>query len=323
MNGVFYFLNVREGDCNIIRHDNGHVTVIDVCNGNADEEDRSANESYSIFAKSGNYHQKDHPIDPIGFMNDIGIKSIFRFILTHPDMDHMDGIERLFNVFNVTNFWDTDNNKEMGSDSKWGCYKESDWDFYQSIRKSEENPKVLQLLDGEEREYFNKPNGGDGLYILGPSQNLVDESNEKKDYNNLSYVLLYKTHGRKIIFGGDSESKEWDFILDNYEEDVSDVDILIAPHHGRFSGGNDDYLDVLKPKLTLFGNASSKDLDYDSWNRRGLKHYTNNEGGSFALNTSYQYGIEVYCDYEKFAKSINTSSYYKSDIKGWYMETIY
>lgn len=322
MNGVIYFLNVNEGDCNIICHDSDRVTVIDICNGNAGEEER-LDESVSYFAKSGNYHQKDHPVDPIAFMNDIGITSIFRFVLTHPDMDHMDGIERLFKVYDVENFWDTANNKTVEKGSDFGKYKESDWDFYQSIRNSSESPKALNLLTGATGEYYNKPNGGDGLYILAPTKDLVDEANENKDYNNLSYVILYKTHGHKIIFGGDSEDKEWDYILDNHKEEAKNVDILIAPHHGRTTGGNDKYLDVLNPKLTLFGNAKSDYLDYDSWNRRGLKHYTNNEGGSFALDTSHEYGIRVYCDYEKFAKSINTSTYYKPDIKGWYMETIY
>ncbi len=36
---------------------------------------------------------------------------IFRFILTHPDMDHMSGIKELFNRKYVRNFWDTNNDK--------------------------------------------------------------------------------------------------------------------------------------------------------------------------------------------------------------------
>lgn len=320
MNNVIYFLNVKEGDCNIIRHDGGHVSVIDICNGNAGGEGRSVNEI--AFSQRGNYHMKDHPTDPIAFMNNLGIKDIFRFVLTHPDMDHMDGIERLFKAFSVGNFWDTDNNKKMDSDSDWGQYKESDWEFYQSIRKSTENPKALQFLAGDEKEYFNKPNGGDGLYILGPSQELVDDANESEDYNNLSYVLLYKTHGKKIIFGGDSEDKEWDFILENYEDEVKNVDVLFAPHHGRKSGGNDDYLDVLNPKLSLLGNASSQDLDYAAFNRRGLKHYTNNQCGNIALNTAGANGIAVYCQNEKFAKDEDPTTFYSNLYGGWYLTTV-
>ena len=38
-------------------------------------------------------------------MSDHGISSIFRYVQTHPDMDHMDGIEALFHKFSPTNFW--------------------------------------------------------------------------------------------------------------------------------------------------------------------------------------------------------------------------
>ena len=72
---IIHFLNVNEGDCNIIQHDTGHVTVIDVCNGNAKED---------IVLEYSNHRQKEHPVDPISYLSGLEIDSIFRFILTHP-----------------------------------------------------------------------------------------------------------------------------------------------------------------------------------------------------------------------------------------------
>lgn len=37
------------------------------------------------------------------------------------------------------------------------------------------------------------------------------------------------------------------------------------------------FLDIMKPRLTLMGNAKSKFLAYDEWNNRGLEHFTNNQ----------------------------------------------
>ena len=59
-----HFLNVEEGDCSIIQHDNGDVTMIDVCSAKAPEPDlvkgmktfSDASESVSI--PKGNFHQK-------------------------------------------------------------------------------------------------------------------------------------------------------------------------------------------------------------------------------------------------------------------------
>jgi beta-lactamase superfamily II metal-dependent hydrolase len=73
-----------------------------------------------------------------------GITSVFRFILTHPDMDHMDGIAAFFNTFSPTNFWDTDNTEEKNFDDGGnGGFQEEDWWFYKSLRdeKPETDPK--------------------------------------------------------------------------------------------------------------------------------------------------------------------------------------
>ena len=126
MSTKVHFLNVMEGDCSIIEHDSGRVTVIDICNGNVGQSTESLllNEGFSKTA--GNFHMKDHPTDPIAYMEDIGVSDIFRMIVTHPDMDHMDGLERLFKTFNVVNFWTTENDKGDPDENNMGRYKIED-----------------------------------------------------------------------------------------------------------------------------------------------------------------------------------------------------
>ena len=315
--GVIHFLNVNEGDCTWINHPSGHNTVIDV----------SAAQPINIFESlSGNHNQKNHPVNPIEYLQDFGIETVFRFILTHPDMDHMDGIKEFFDSFDVLNFWDTENNKTMDDTSVWGRYKKEDWEFYQKIRKSNTAPKALHLLSGATGQYYNRDengkSGADGLYVLAPTNELIEEANRSEEYNDCSYVILYIANNRKIIFAGDSAQKTWDYILETHRQDVADVDILIAPHHGRKSGGNDDYLDVLKPKLTLFGNAKSQYLDYDAWLRRGLEHITNNQANCIIMDTDGETGIDVYVTYETFAKKKNKDSFYSDKYKAWYIMTV-
>lgn len=316
--GVVHFLNVNEGDCILIQHSSGHNTVIDISNGS---------DVVGIFeSASGNHMQKYHPVNPVQYLKDLGVDTVFRFILTHPDMDHMDGISSLFENFSVLNFWDTQNNKVMTNNSDWGKYEKKDWDFYQKIRKSTESPKVLHLLAGSTGAYYNRTesgkSGSDGLYILAPTKDLVDEANKTEEYNDCSYVILYKVNGKKIIFSGDSAEKTWNYILKNHKDDVTDIDVLIAPHHGRKTGGNRDYLDVLKPKLTLFGNAKSEYLNYNAWNSRDLDHITNNQANCIILNADGKNGIDVYVTYEAFAKKRNPYSCYSSKFKAWHIMTI-
>ncbi len=317
--GVIHFLNVNEGDCILIQHPSGHNSVIDISNGSIVE---------NIFENmSGNHNQKNYPVNPIEYFKDLKISNVFRFILTHPDMDHMDGIKSLFDNFNVLNFWDTENNKVMDENTSWGRYKKDDWDFYQEIRKSKSDPKTLHLYAGNRGKYYNEnekgESGADGLYLLAPTKQLTEEANKSEEYNDCSYVILYRTgDGKRIIFAGDSAEKTWNYILENHEDDVKDIDILIAPHHGRKTGGNSDYLDVLNPKLTLFGNARSEYLDYAAWNSRNLDHITNNQANCIIINTNGEKGIDVYVTYEIFAEKRNSDTYYDKEYKGWYLMTL-
>src|SRR5256885_1943835 len=156
-----HFLNVKNGDCSIIEHNTGHVSVIDVCNACSETLDEKALQSlYRGLAEKGilgNFNQKDYPENPISYLEARGISSVFRFILTHPDMDHLDGIEDFFSTFAPINIWDTDNTFEKNS---WNGspYKESDWLFYKSIRDRQptSDPKRLTLYAGSRGQYYNR-----------------------------------------------------------------------------------------------------------------------------------------------------------------------
>jgi len=323
---VIHFLNVGDGDCNIIKHDSGSISVIDVCNAKQPSVNNLA-KALSILSErpalgipnalAGNYNQKKNPTNPIEYMNSFGYRNIFRFILTHPDMDHMDGIELLFSTFRPTNFWDTNHNKEMSiwelAESK---YDKKDWQFYQTIRNSKDSPKTLNYYAGTEHKYFNQDDngtGGDGLYILSPYKHLLDRQNQLKsnDYNDCSYVILFYCQGKKIVFSGDSHDSTWEEILDadsKYRQYIEDVDVLVAPHHGRHSDRDFSFLDVLRPKMSLFGNASSDHLAYSEWSNRGLFKITNNQAGNVIINISAD-NLDVYVENESFAKGFTGYSY--------------
>ena len=326
---TIHFLNVQAGDCSIIKHNSGRVTVIDVCNAkpssSAESKSEMAQAAVATKAVQGNFNQKAHPVNPVAYLEEHGIGSAFRFILTHPDMDHMDGIKALFDRFAPGNFWDTDNKKEMDS-SSWSAspYNQSDWAFYKSLRDTnpQNNPKRLTKLSGDTGKYWNEDENGnpgaDGIRILAPTQQLVDEANKTGDFNDCSYVLLYRTGGKRIVFGGDSHDDTWEHILKNWEEDVRDIDLLIAPHHGRDSGRAYEFLSVLKPALTFFGNARSPHLAYDHWYSRGLPIVTNNQANCMVVDASTT-PMNLYVTNETFAKKINSAATYSDQFKAWYV----
>ncbi|MBI5251580.1 MAG: hypothetical protein HY912_18980 [Desulfomonile tiedjei] len=324
---VIHFLNVKEGDCSVIQHYSGHVTIIDVCNAKPVTfvetlKDQALKETAkSDLGIRGNFQQKLYPVNPVIYLKDHGISSVFRFILTHPDMDHLDGIKAFFDEFNPTNLWDIDNNLEKDFEDG-SPYSEDDWDFYTSLRDREpdDNPNRLTLFSGAKGKYWNTSEdgtgGGDGLQILAPTKALVNDARESDDYNDCSYVLLYRTDEHRILFGGDSHDKTWEHILSNHEGSVRDVDLLIAPHHGRKSGRSYAFLDVLKPKMTFFGNARSEHLAYDAWNYRGLPFITNNQAGCIMVDGK---DMSVYVTHKPFAEARNPKTFYDRAFQGFYV----
>jgi len=115
-------------------------------------------------------------------------------------------------------------------------------------------------------------------------------------------VLVYRTCGGRIVFPGDAHDNTWKYVLSNHKELVEDCAVLIAPHHGRDSDRSFDFLDVLRPELTLFGSARSEHLAYDAWNNRNLMYITNNQAGNVLLNATNE-GIEVYVENRSFAQT--------------------
>ena len=321
-----HFLNVSEGDCSIIEHTSKHLTMIDVCNAKpVNTYEEAYNKVYAAAEKgvSGNFNQKRYPVNPIAYMRERGLSDIFRFILTHPDMDHMDGLEALFREFSPANFWDTDNTNEKDF-SEGGRFSKRDWEFYKSLRggNPQQNPKRLTLFSGSVGQYYNRNEtnqvGGDGLTVLAPTKELVTQANACEDHNDCSYVLLYRTSGnRRVLFAGDSHDSTWDHILSNHEADVRDVDVLIAPHHGRDSERSYDFLDVVNPVLTLFGNARSEHLAYSAWSYRSLPIITNNQAGSILIDLE-GVSVAVYVTCRAFADASCALPFENAQHKGYY-----
>ena len=223
---TIHFLNVLEGDCNIIQHDSGRITVMDVSNAYNDEdtpEERAVKASRereerrrrtNVPSNKIDYRQKLSPDNPITYlMENVGTREIFRFIISHPDMDHIDGIRDLFTEFRVYNTWDTDNNKSIDLNGYFAGYNKEDWRFYTQLRAGMVTGTTrLTYYDTSSCSYWRE----DGIKVLCPSRGLVEKANQSGDYNDASYVLLYSIPRRggkfwKVIFAGDSDDQRRDF----------------------------------------------------------------------------------------------------------------
>lgn len=306
-----HFLNVGHGDCTLLEFPSGRTTLIDINNSKVvDEETEKELASYSNMYNQYQlmgYHGVEllkksvvnfvEPVDPIDYIYDnLGCgEYIFRFILTHPDMDHMNGLYKLKDEqINIMNFWDTDNKKEVNKSEVSNRFDYRDWETYQELRISNENPKVLKVLKGEQRDFFNE----DGINILSPTEDIIHKANENEKWNLLSYVLLIEYAGHKIVLGGDADAEVWDELVESDESFLNDISILKASHHGRDSGYSQKAVSVMKPDWTIC--SVGKKPAQDSSNK--YKYYTNKKvlstrfRGNIVAEISSNGDLKMYCE---------------------------
>ena len=247
--------SVGDGDMFYIDHTSDSFTVIDCC---LDEDNKSSIlDEISTLSKN---------------------KGIKRFISTHPDEDHIQGIEELDDI-TIPNFYCVENNATKEDESE--SFKK-----YKELRGSD---TAFYLKKGCTRKWLNESDGSRGsagIHILWPKtedenfKEALQESSEGKSPNNISSIIKYSLNGGvKVLWMGDLET---DFMEDIEDEvELEKVDILFAPHHGRDSGKvPQSMLDELDPRIIVIGESSSDHLNY----YRGYDTITQNSAGDIIFD---------------------------------------
>lgn len=262
-----HFLNVGHGDCTIIEHPSGRLTMIDINNSTTLPEDdevalaEAKGLSLSQFragtaiSRSWEEYYRSLLVDPReSWRDNFGGRLLFRYIQTHPDMDHMSGLASLFwgEKVPLGNFWDYGHAKtfsEAGFDKNH--YDWNDWLAYMQLRQGNHgdgtNHTVIKRLRDEAGDYWTE----DGLTILGPTRDLIDYCDRIEKYNNSSYVLRLDYGGRRLILPGDAEKPAWDSIEADFDEADLVCDVLKAAHHGRESGYSETAVEAMNPDFVI------------------------------------------------------------------------
>jgi competence protein ComEC len=238
-----HFLNVGNGDCTIIQLPNNDIMMVDSNN-----------------ARLRNADAKTDIENPLAYLESLTTNtSIIRYVQTHPEMDHMDGLYDLASKYSISNFWDTQNKRKKPSDFSYG-FREIDWDKYQELRSSTNAKYFLRgtssiVPDGGVYPYQ--------IYVISPSNQLVEEANQHEDWNLLSFVIVLQYNNFKLLLGGDASDSAWQNIYDYAVNDatakslLSNVTVFKAPHHGRLSSYcGCDMLNLMKPKEIVISKGS-------------------------------------------------------------------
>ena len=189
-------------------------------------------------------------------------KTVCRFISTHPDQDHIEGLKRLDEEIEILNFYCVKNNVKKDLEA-------SDFKHYKSLRDDEN--RAFYLCKGCRRKWMNVSSderGSAGINVHWPVldsksfQNALQDANNGKGANNISPIITYSIQeGVRAMWMGDLEKE----FLEEIENEVewTPQNILFVPHHGRGSGKvPKPILEKIEPDIVVIGEAPSKDLDY-------------------------------------------------------------
>ena len=278
-----HFLNVGHGECTIIEHPSGRLTMVDI-NTSEEYDSDSLNEYIEekrrariaanalagdlfgsgigmpsaplggvlggaetnfLFEWTARDDAKREVTDPIDFLRThYPNRQLFRFILTHPDLDHMRGLKRLHETIGFANFWDVAHTKTAPT-FRSDADKE-DWHFYQQLRSGSLGLGPRMYYRGDCLFAFGRNEqgllGGDAIEILSPTPALVYSCNAAEKSNDLSYVLRISHAGRRVLLTGDVEEEAWSNLVLTHGVSLK-TDFMSASHHGRDSGY---YLPALK-----------------------------------------------------------------------------
>lgn len=305
----FHFLNVGHGDCTFIELPDNKLMLVDINNSKSlpDEDIEMLSALHSMnaydFTRPGSYgalqakswedYYSDMLVDPVDYYKaHFDGRGIFRYVQTHPDMDHMSGLYRLFwqERVKLWNFWDNEHTKKKSEeDFKNSPHAYTDWLAYTLLRVGispvdQFGNRVTHKVMKNKRHHTGDYWTGHGMKVLSPTPELVRQSNEIGNWNDASYVLRFEHGGRSVILAGDAERAAWESMVGGVHSDNLSCDVLKAAHHGRESGFHDQAVEAMNPSAVICSVGKKPSTDaHDAYRKKGAEVFSTRFKGTLVL----------------------------------------
>ncbi|MEA1939482.1 MAG: DNA internalization-related competence protein ComEC/Rec2 [Candidatus Caldatribacteriota bacterium] len=247
-----HYINVGEGDCILIE----------------------APKNINILIDGGGTPQNDFDVGEkilIPYLRRIGINEIDLLILTHPHLDHLEGLLPVVRELKIN----------MVLDNKIIC-DISEYNEFISIIKNKKIP-YHDTVEGDSLTI----NKNLEILILNPSyrrKNICDED----DLNNNSIVVKLFYKNSNFLFTGDIEKEAEKRML--IWNEVLNSDVLKVGHHGSSTSTDPEFLNKVDPIIAVIttGKNNFGHPSQDVINRlknRDIKVFRTDKNGTIIIET--------------------------------------
>lgn len=284
--------SVGNGDMFYVNHNSDNFTIIDCCL----PEDVADQIISEIKAKQR-------------------AKGISRFISSHPDEDHLSGLELLDQHLSIVNFYCVKNS----------ATKDDETDDFKKYCELRDSDKAFFIHKGCTRKWMNledETRASSGIMVHWPDTTNQEFKLALKDAaqglspNNISPIIEYSGTAGKFIWMGDLETKFMENIADALS--LPKATVLFAPHHGRDSGKVPaELLEEMDPKIIVIGEAPSAHLNYYA----GYNTITQNSAGDIIFDCAKDY-IDIYVSNKFYSVTFLVNRWLANNHEAYYLGSL-
>ncbi len=176
--------------------------------------------------------------DALTYLQDLSITRLDLVIASHPDADHIGGLDVIIEAFKPQFFMDN------GMLATTATYE----DLLLAVQEAGSS-----VLDATRRTI----NLGDASLEIIPPPNL-----DAYDRNNNSIGIVLDFGDFEAAFTGDAEEQEFAWWQANTPEYLKAVEVYKASHHGSNNGDNEASMSVWQPEVVVIGVSSSNSFGH-------------------------------------------------------------
>ena len=215
----------------------------------------------TMLIDAGNNNKEKLIVD---YLKKENIKKIDILIGTHPDADHIGGLDAVINNFDIGKFYMPN--------------RQSNTKTFEDVLRAVQNKglkistaKAGLTLDWEDNTEVK----------------MVAPIGEYNDNNDMSTVVHLKFGNTSFLFTGDAETKSENDIIKSGENIKSDV--LLIGHHGSKSSTSQAFLDTVKPTYAVIQVGKDNNYGHPTdevlkrLNDKGIKIYRNDLQGNIVF----------------------------------------